>query len=105
MKLIPYIINKKRTSYEVHFINENNEFLGHYMIKSTSHVINVYVDEKFRNQGICTKMMKYLIKNNKENINYHLEVLKENEFALKCYFKAGFKIYKESWKYYYLDLF
>lgn len=52
-------------------------------------VENIFVDEAFRNKGICTEMLKDIIKNNEENI--YLTTYTEDD-AISLYKKLDFKI-------------
>ena len=58
----------------------------------------VNTNPKFRGQGICQNMIKYIVKSSKKYIKkYELEVAENNIPAIKCYEKVGFKyIRKES---------
>ena len=48
------------------------------------------VDERFRNQGIATKLLNFLY-NQESFINITLEVRESNQIAIKFYEKHGFK--------------
>lgn len=53
-------------------------------------IMNLFVNEDKRNQGIATSLMEEMIKN--ENYNrIMLEVNENNQEALKLYTKLGFK--------------
>ena len=54
----------------------------------------LYVDEKYRNQHIATKLLKEIIKYLKNNKIY-IAVLKENKVAFNLYQSFGFVVIKE----------
>ncbi|MBP3920962.1 MAG: GNAT family N-acetyltransferase [Bacilli bacterium] len=59
----------------------------------------IWVDNKFRNKGIASKMMDYMC-NIKKIINITLEVRVDNIAAINLYKKYGFKIVATRKKYY-----
>ena len=50
---------------------------------------NVSIIEEYRGRGLCTKFLKCILKKKTEPI--FLSVLQNNEPAIKCYTKLGFK--------------
>ena len=50
----------------------------------------IIVDEKYRNHGIATKLLNYVIENNNIS-NINLEVRESNVIAINFYEKNGFK--------------
>ena len=50
----------------------------------------IIVDEKYRNHGIATKLLNYVIENNNIS-NITLEVRESNVIAINFYEKNGFK--------------
>jgi len=50
---------------------------------------NVFINEEYRGRGLCTKFLECVLKNYSEPI--FLSVLQNNEPALRCYTKLGFK--------------
>jgi len=64
----------------------------YYIKKSYGYFNMVYTNPKFRGQGICQNMIKFIINNSKKYIKkYELEVVTINIPAIKCYEKVGFK--------------
>lgn len=75
---------------------ENNKIVGilkYSFIYDRMEIDNIEVDVDYRNNGIGTKLMSYLISIAIENrvINITLEVRKSNEIAKKLYKKFGFR--------------
>ena len=54
-------------------------------------IVNILVKEEYRNKGIGTSMLKYIIKKNKDKENITLEVSSLNNIAIKLYENLGFK--------------
>jgi len=58
-------------------------------------IFTLAVDEKYRNKGIAKELLKYAIKDLKNNLkcdNIYLYTRINNEPAIKCYIKFGFNI-------------
>lgn len=64
----------------------------------TMEILLIYVDNKYRKQGIATKLLKALESYNVDNIL--LEVSVENHAALSLYKKLGYNIIAKRPKYY-----
>ena len=80
---------------------ENNNVLGYLYysdIYERIEINQIEVDESHRNKGIGSKLLKYLIDNNKKDIT--LEVKETNDKAIKLYKKYGFKEVAKREKYY-----
>ena len=75
------------------YIYENNviAFCYYYEIYDKLEISYIFVKDEFRNKKIASKLMKYLIENNKDKYNITLEVKKDNINAIKLYKKFGFK--------------
>ena len=54
-------------------------------------IVNILVKEEYRNKGIGTSMLKYIIEKNKDKENITLEVSSLNNIAIKLYENLGFK--------------
>ncbi len=65
---------------------------GVLMIAGEGDITNVVIDKKYRNQGIGTKMLQYLIEDGYKNglTAFTLEVRVSNESAIRLYEKLGF---------------
>jgi len=64
----------------------------YYIKKSYGYFNMVYTNPKFRGQGICQNMIKFIVESSKKYIKkYELEVVTINIPAIKCYEKVGFK--------------
>lgn len=75
-------------------------FIEYNDIYNTIDIVNVYVKEEFRNKKVATKLLRFLIENNKDKNNITLEVNSLNEIAIKLYKNFGFKIVAERRGYY-----
>ena len=81
------------TKYIAYF--SDSDILGYIqynLIYDTIDIVMVYVRENERNNKIGTKLLNYLIENNKNVKNITLEVNCLNEIAIKLYKKLGFKV-------------
>ena len=65
---------------------------GVLMIAGEGDITNVVIDKKYRNQGIGTKMLQYLIEDGYQNglTAFTLEVRVSNQNAIHVYEKLGF---------------
>lgn len=52
----------------------------------------IYVLEKYRRKGVATKLINYIVEENKNCKNFSLEVRKSNIAAQKLYENLGFKV-------------
>lgn len=96
----PYIDKfiKHEYSYKIKCYIKKNKVAKCFLLKSVStrykikgyFIEGVEVDEKFRRQGICGKMMKYVInfiKNNTSAKNIFIFSYEENILSMLCYKK------------------
>lgn len=60
----------------------------------------IFVLEEYRKNGIASKLINYIIKENKDVENITLEVSVENIPAINLYKKLGFKVVATREKYY-----
>lgn len=90
---VEYIIDNKTIGY-----------LEYSLIYDRIEIDNIKVEEEYRNQGIGTKLMAYLVSMaiNLRVINITLEVRVSNEIAIKLYKNFGFREVALR-KYYYGD--
>ena len=100
------ITNNNPFSKKIEYI-ENNISIGYLeysIIYERMEIDNIFVSEEYRNQGIGTKLLEYLIEYAKENkiVNITLEVRTSNNIAKKLYKKMGFNEVAIR-KYYYGD--
>lgn len=84
---------------------ENDKLRGfiHFTkLYETIDIVNIVVDMQFRNKGIASNLINYIVDNYKDINNIMLEVNVNNEAAINLYLKNGFKeIYRR--KEYYGD--
>lgn len=74
-----------------YFINNNYVgFIVFDIIYDRCEIIDIFVLEEYRKQGIASKLITEII-NDYEIVNITLEVNKENFNAIKLYEKLGFK--------------
>ena len=72
---------------------DNDKLLGYinyYLIYNRIEIANFNVLDDYQNKGIGTKLLIYLISNNRNIDNITLEVKKDNEKAIYLYHKYGF---------------
>ena len=92
--MIKEIINNDPFSRELQFISKDIIIgsLKYSLIYERIEIDNIFVNEKYRNKKIATKLMQCLIdieyKNKVDNIT--LEVRKSNSVAIHLYTKFGF---------------
>ena len=82
---------KKRIEY---FIEDKSVgYLEYLIMYDRMEIENIFVDEKYRHQGIGNKLMSYLISIAIETrvVNITLEVRETNEPAKRLYKKFGFR--------------
>ena len=87
--------------YKLIYIIDNKEvgFLEYKTLYDITDITDLYVEEKYRNQKIASKLMEELIKKVSPN-KIMLEVRKHNDIAIKLYEKYDFKVISERKKYY-----
>ena len=97
-QLVREYITYRPDSVLVYFIiYKNGEIVSmlrfyYYVKKSYGYFNLVYTNPKYRGQGICQNMVRFIIDNSKKYIKkYELEVITNNIPAIKCYEKVGFK--------------
>lgn len=99
-------IDETSSPYRKYFGYFDNEELWGYLsidyIYDRIEIVNIFVDNPFRNRKIGSSMIQYLIMFGKSlNIsNITLEVKEDNVYAIKLYEKYGFKEVAIREKYY-----
>ena len=94
--------NELKTEFEmnpytkIYIYIENDNILGILHINDIYdryEINNIYVLEEYRNKGIASKLLEYVIELGKKNniLNITLEVRKNNVNAIKLYNKYNFK--------------
>ena len=70
-------------------LNKNTKF---------AHALHIFIDSKYRNKGLGTKMLQYLEALAKDDnmITISINVMPKNKSALKLYEKMGFKKLKSN---------
>ncbi len=80
------------------------ESIGYILIEDmndTINIIDVFIEEKYRNKGYASKILEYLFNYYKDrNVRYMLEVRIDNKIAIHLYEKHNFKIIHIRKKYY-----
>lgn len=83
---------------------EYNDEIGYVIIEDALDIINiidVYVDENMRRQGIASKLFKKIISDYEiRNVKFMLEVREDNIPAIILYKRLGFKVIHVREKYY-----
>ncbi len=97
-----YLVNEfNNNPYAKCLIYEEEKVLGYLYysdIYERIEINQIEVDESNRNKKIGSKLLSYLIDNNKKDIT--LEVKETNDIAIKLYKKYGFKKVAKREKYY-----
>ena len=72
------------------------ESIGYILIEDmndTINIVDVLIEEKYRNKGYASKLFEYLFNYYKDrNVRYMLEVKVDNINAIKLYEKFDFKV-------------
>ena len=89
-------------SKEVIYIKNNLiiGYLSYSIMYEKAEINNIYVLKEYRNQGVGSKLMDYLVKKCKICENITLDVSKNNKNAICLYKKYGFKEVAIREKYY-----
>ncbi|MDR0984222.1 MAG: GNAT family N-acetyltransferase [Ruminococcus sp.] len=80
-------------------INCENGFLEYNLSSPEIDIVNIFVEEKFRRQGIASKLLTELTAKYPDHTIF-LEVRKSNIPAINLYRKFGFEQYNVRKKYY-----
>ncbi len=92
------------SSYDSLFGYYENELLVGFIhinkMYETIDIVNIVVDEKYRHQGIATRLIKYVLNNFADVEKLMLEVNENNKVAVNLYLKNGFKEINRRPKYY-----
>jgi len=90
--------------FSIEIVYVENDFIIGYLsysiIYEKAEINNIYVLKQFRNQGIASKLLEYLLEKCKICENITLEVRKDNKSAIALYKKFGFKEVAIREKYY-----
>lgn len=91
---------KKYIGYEIN--GKIVSFLNYSLIYDRMEIEYIYTKDEYRNQGIASLLLNYLVKLGRESncLNITLEVRMSNERAIKFYEKNGFKKVSIRKKYY-----
>lgn len=75
-------------------------FIHFTKLYETVDIVNVVVDENYRNNGIACSLINYIVNNYEDINNIMLEVNVNNVAAINLYLKNGFKEINRREKYY-----
>ena len=96
--LIPFNYYLNEESFKNEFLRvllyDDSQIMGvlvYDLIYDRIEIEYIIVDSKNRRKGIASKLLNYLLCENKEIKNISLEVKKSNEAAIKFYEKNGFE--------------
>lgn len=95
IQLINKFLEKFNSSYAVnpfrkYLVYDDIAILVYSLIYDRIEIDYIYVNDEYRNEGIASKLMDYLVKN--YNYNISLEVRCDNNEAINLYKKYGFEI-------------
>jgi ribosomal protein S18 acetylase RimI-like enzyme len=75
-----------------------SHLLQKYPYKNPWYIYNIHINEPFRRQGYCTKLIKNIIKKIKKTLHpmmlLHVRYSGEVPPFTKCYLHNGFKLYR-----------
>ncbi len=90
------VIPKKDMDYFV-AVDDEGHVIGtaamYYVAGDEGDLMNISVDKRYRNQGICSRMVDYVIKHGQAAglLDFTLEVRAGNAAAIRVYEKNGFR--------------
>ena len=97
-------IDKLNSNEKIYVYKEDNQILGFIHISINFEIVdllNIIVDEKYRNKGIAILLMDYMITDLPNNaMRILLEVNEKNIEAIKLYNRFNFEVINERKNYY-----
>ena len=97
-------IDKLNSNEKIYVYKEDNQILGFIHISINFEIVdllNIIVDEKYRNKGIAKLLMDYMITDLPNNaMRILLEVNEKNIEAIKLYNRFNFEVINERKNYY-----
>ena len=94
------IINNPFTKIYIYKESEDIGFIIYSKYYERMEIDYIFVEQKYRKKGIASKLINYIITENKDIQNITLEVSVENIPAINLYKKFGFAVVATREKYY-----
>ncbi|MBO99321.1 MAG: ribosomal-protein-alanine N-acetyltransferase [Chloroflexi bacterium] len=99
------LLNYDQNNYLIYVAKYNNQNIGYIsglLVCDDLNILNLGIDEKYRNRGFGYQLLNYLIENKRKIklTNIFVELRKTNTLAFNLYLKQGFKVYSERKNYY-----
>ena len=99
------LLNYDQNNYLIYVAKYNNQNIGYIsglLVSDDLNILNLGIDERYRNRGFGYQLLNYLIENKRKIklTNIFVELRKTNTLAFNLYLKQGFKVYSERKNYY-----
>ena len=99
------LLNYDQNNYLIYVAKYNNQNIGYIsglLVCDDLNILNLGIDEKYRNRGFGYQLLNYLIENKRKIklTNIFVELRKTNTLAFNLYLRLGFKVYSERKNYY-----
>ena len=100
------LLNYDQNNYLIYVAKYNNQNIGYIsglLVSDDLNILNLGIDERYRNRGFGYQLLNYLLIENKRELkstNIFVELRKTNKIAFNLYLRLGFKVYNERKNYY-----
>ena len=100
------LLNYDQNNYLIYVAKYNNQNIGYIsglLVSDDLNILNLGIDERYRNRGFGYLLLNYLLIENKRELkstNIFVELRKTNKLAFNLYLRLGFKVYNERKNYY-----
>ena len=100
------LLNYDQNNYLIYVAKYNNQNIGYIsglLVSADLNILNLGIDERYRNRGFGYQLLNYLLIENKRELkstNIFVELRKTNKLAFNLYLRLGFKVYNERKNYY-----
>lgn len=99
------LLNYDQNNYLIYVAKYNNQNIGYIsglLVSDDLNILNLGIDERYRNRGFGYQLLNYLIENKRKIklTNIFVELRKTNTLAFNLYLRLGFKVYSERKNYY-----
>ena len=100
------LLNYDQNNYLIYVAKYNNQNIGYIsglLVSDDLNILNLCIDERYRNRGFGYQLLNYLLIENKRELkstNIFVELRKTNKLAFNLYLRLGFKVYNERKNYY-----
>lgn len=96
-----YVLN--HVYNKTYIVLDNNKIIGFIIfaiIYDRCELIDLYINESYRNKGLAKNLLNIMLDNSKECNNISLEVRVDNISAYNLYLNFGFKVVSKRERYY-----